>query len=146
VSSLVLVRRAERAGPEERQPENPLFVDDVVLYPNLGEPLSASSNLTLTCFLSLAGLAGGSPEVAMELLRGGARVAQGSLSLPAPDASGRVRYLGQISVGAIREPGDYTLRLTLTKHGRSVVREAAFTIAHIAARSEALSSHPGNRE
>jgi hypothetical protein len=75
------------------------------------------------------GLAGGSPEVAMELLRGGARVAHGSLSLPAPDASGRVRYLGQISVGAIREPGQYTLRLTLTKHGRSVVREAAFTIA-----------------
>ena len=128
VSSLVLVRRAERARPEERQPENPLFIDDVVIYPNLGEPLPASSNLTLTCFLSLAGLAGTSPDVAMELLRGGARVAQGALSLPAPDASGRVRYLGQLSVGAVKEPGNYTLRLTITKHGRSVVREAVFTL------------------
>ena len=129
VSSLVLVRRAERAGPGERQPENPLFIDDVVIYPNLGEPLPASSNLTLTCFLSLAGLAGASPEVAMELLRGGARVAQGALSLPAPDASGRVRYLGQLSVGAVKVPGNYTLRLTITKDRRSVVREAEFKIA-----------------
>ena len=129
VSSLVLVRRAERAGPDERQPENPLFIDDVVIYPNLGEPLPASANLNLTCFLSLAGLAGASPDVAVELVRGGARVAQGSLSLPVADASGRVRYLGQISVGAVREPGSYTLRLTFTKHGRSVVREAVFTIA-----------------
>ena len=101
VSSLVLVRRAERAAAEERQPENPLFIDDVVVYPNLGEPLPASANLNLTCFLSLAGLAGASPEVAVELLRGGARVAQGSLSLPVPDASGRVRYLGQI-FGSVR--------------------------------------------
>jgi VWFA-related protein len=129
VSSLVLVRRAERAGPQERQIDNPLFLDDVVLYPSLGEPLPASSNLTLTCFLSLSELAGASPEVAMELLLRGARVAQGSLPLPAPDALGRVRYLGQISVGAVKEPGTYTLRLTVTKHGRSVVREAVFTIA-----------------
>ena len=129
VSNLVLVRRAERAAAEERQPENPLFIDDVVVYPNLGEPLAASANLNLTCFLWLAGLAGASPEVAVELLSGGARVAQGSLSLPVPDASGRVRYLGQISVGAVSEPGNYTLRLTLTKHGRSVVRETVFTIA-----------------
>jgi VWFA-related protein len=130
VSSLVLVRRAEPVKPEERQPGNPLFVGDVVLYPNLGEKLWASSTLALTCFLSLSGLAGGSPEVKMELLANGATVAQGPLPLPPPDASGRIRYVGELSIGAAAAtPGDYMLRLTVTKDGRSVVREATFTVA-----------------
>ena len=130
VSSLVLVRRAEHVKPEERQPDNPLFFDDVVLYPNLGEPLTSSADLRLTCFLSLEELSGLTPDVTMELLRGSARLARGPLSLPPPDASGRIRYLGDLSIGAgAATPGEYTLRLTITKNGRSVVREAAFTIA-----------------
>ena len=97
VSSLVLVRRAEHVKPEERQPDNPLFFDDVVLYPNLGEPLTSSAELRLTCFLSLEELSGLTPDVTMELLRGSARLARGPLSLPPPDASGRIRYLGDLS-------------------------------------------------
>ncbi len=130
MSSLVLVRRAEHVKPEERQPDNPLFLDDVVLYPNLGEPLTNSADLRLTCFLSLEGLSGLTPDVTMELLRGSARLARGPLSLPPPDASGRIRYLGDLSLGAgAATPGEYTLRLTIAKNGRSVVREAAFTVA-----------------
>ena len=105
-----------------------LFVGDVVLYPNLGEKLQASSKLALTCFLSLSGLDG--PDVKMELLRGGETLAHGPLQLPTPDSSGRIRYVGELSIGAVgAAPGDYVLRLTVTKNGRSVVREAAFTIA-----------------
>lgn len=129
VSSLVLVRRAEPVKPEERQPDNPLFVGDVVLYPNLGEKLQASSKLALTCFLSLSGLAGASPDVKMELLRGGETLAHGPLQLPTPDSSGRIRYVGELSIGAVgAAPGDYVLRLTVTKNGRSVMREAPFTV------------------
>jgi VWFA-related protein len=130
VSSLVLVRRAEPVKPEDRQPGNPLFVDDVVLYPNVGERLLASSKLALTCYLSLSGLTGATPEVKMELLRGGTALAQGPLPLPPPDASGRIRYVGELSIGAAAAtPGDYVLKLTVTKDGRSVVREATFTVA-----------------
>jgi hypothetical protein len=50
--------------------------------------------------------------------------------LPPPDASGRIRYVGELSIGAAAAtPGDYMLRLTVTKDGRSVVREATFTVA-----------------
>lgn len=128
-SSLVLVRRAEPVKPDERQPDNPLFVDDVVLYPSMGEPLASSSNVTLTCLLTLAGLGETRPDVRMELLRGGTSVAQGTLPLPAPDTAGRIRYLGELSFGASASaPGDYVLRLTITAKGHSVVREAPFTV------------------
>jgi hypothetical protein len=57
-------------------------------------------------------------------------VAQGALPLPAPDSSGRVRYLGELSLDASASaPGDYVLRLTIVAKGHSVVREAAFTVA-----------------
>jgi hypothetical protein len=129
-SSLVLVRRAEPVKADERQPGNPLFVDDVVLYPSMGEPLAASSNMTLSCLLTLAGLGDTRPDVKMELLRGGAGVAQGALPLPAPDRAGRIRYLGELSLGAsASDPGDYVLRLTIAAKGHSLVREALFTVA-----------------
>ena len=91
--------------------------------------LRPSPKLVLTCFLSLSGLAGGSPEVKMELLAGGVTLAHGPLELPTPDSLGRIRYVGELSIGAAgAAPGDYVLRLTVTKNGRGVVREAAFTI------------------
>jgi VWFA-related protein len=130
VSSLVLVGRAEPIKPNERQPDNPLFLDDVVLYPALGEPLPASANLTLTCYLSMAQIGGAAPAVEMELLRDNATVARGPLALPPPDNAGRIRYLGQLSLGgSASAPGDYVLRVTVTANGRRIVREATFTVA-----------------
>ena len=129
-SSLVLVQRAEPVKAEERQADNPLFVADVVLYPSMGEPVASSSNLALTCLLTLGRLGETRPDVRLELLRDGARVAQGALPFPAPDPSGRVRYLGELSLGAsAAAPGEYVLRLTIVAKGQSVVREAAFTVA-----------------
>jgi VWFA-related protein len=48
VSSLVLVRRAERVKPEERDKENPLYVGEVLIYPNLGEPIRKSQETAVT--------------------------------------------------------------------------------------------------
>ena len=129
VSSLVLIRRAEPVGVGDRQPDNPFYLDDVVLYPNLGEPLPAARDLSLACFLEIAG-APSAPDVEMVLLKGERQLAHGPLRLPPPDASGRIRYLGQIAVGtSLDGPGDYVLRLTIAQGVGRLMRDAAFRVA-----------------
>ena len=43
MSSLVIVKRGEKVPEKERRADNPLLVKDVVLYPNLGEPVSKAA-------------------------------------------------------------------------------------------------------
>ena len=43
MSSLVLVKRGEKVPEKDRRADNPLLVNDVVIYPNLGEPVSKAA-------------------------------------------------------------------------------------------------------
>ena len=43
MSSLVLVKRGEKVPEKDRRADNPLLVNDVLLYPNLGEPVSKAA-------------------------------------------------------------------------------------------------------
>ena len=43
MSSLVIVKRGEKVPEKDRRADNPLLVNDVVLYPNLGDPISKAA-------------------------------------------------------------------------------------------------------
>jgi hypothetical protein len=43
VSSLVVVGRGERVAAGEQDADNPLYVGDVLVYPNLGEPITKTT-------------------------------------------------------------------------------------------------------
>ena len=43
MSGLMLVKRGEKVPEKERRAENPLLVKDVILIPNLGDPVSKSA-------------------------------------------------------------------------------------------------------
>jgi VWFA-related protein len=126
VSSLVVVQRAEPATPADREGNNPLRIGDVVVYPNLGEPLRKLRDQVVT-FLVVAHAQGAVPPANLEVLQEGQPIAKAPMPLPAPDASGRIEHIAQVPLAAFA-PGRYTLRLTVGEGTQRQVREAAFDV------------------
>ncbi len=127
VSSLVVVRRAERVNPEERQADNPLQVGDALIYPNLGEPVWNSREKALTFYVVVTPAPGTAPRATLEMVRDGQTVAQSPLVLAAPDLSGRIRHVAQVTLETLT-PGRYTLRLTVSQGVQSELRETSFDL------------------
>ena len=51
MSSVVLSATAERVAAETKDPANPLYVGDMLLYPNGGEPFSRAGDKELDVLL-----------------------------------------------------------------------------------------------
>jgi len=126
MSSLVLVKRAEKVAEKDRRPDNPLMVDDVVLYPNLGEPVSKTAKEVGFYFVAYPAQGPG-PEAVLELLQNGKAVAQVPLTLRAPDAAGRIRQAGRLPLDAI-PPDTYEFRVTVKQGGDQIYRSAMLRI------------------
>src|SRR5439155_17969090 len=62
MSSVVLVKRSEQVAANERRDDNPLLVKDVILYPNLGEPVSKASREVGFYFVIYPAADRGGPE------------------------------------------------------------------------------------
>jgi VWFA-related protein len=128
VSSLMIVRRSERVPAAERNAANPLFYGDVVLYPNLGEPLQKGTDKELTFAATIYPSATpGALQASLELLQNGTPLGQAPVQLPQLDASGRVQYVGRLPVEGLA-PGVYELRLLVTDGKTRQARSAAFRI------------------
>ncbi len=128
VSSLVIVQRAERVPPNERGEGNPLYYGDLLLYPNLGEPVSKRAAKTVSFYFTVLPTTGGPPATAMlELVQGGNVIGKVSLQLAAPAADGRIQHVSQLPLASLR-PGDYELRITVTQAAAVETRPAAFRV------------------
>jgi hypothetical protein len=127
VSSLVLVKRAEKVDPKDRRAENPLLVKDVVLYPNLGEPVSKTAKELGFYFAVYPAKAGPAPESALQLLLNGEPVAQVPLTLATPDSSGRIQQLGRLPLDQIK-PGSYELSVIVKQGTTAISRSTLVTI------------------
>lgn len=125
VSSLVIVKRAERVPPAERQADNPLYAGDLVIYPNMGEPLRKSTQKTLPIYAVIIPAPGTVPTATIEATRDGAVVTHVPAPLVAADATGRLRCLVEIPLDAFAT-GRYIVRLTVVQGERREVREATF--------------------
>ena len=86
MSSLVLVKRGEKLSEKDRRADNPLLVKDMILSPNLGEPVSKASKELAFYFAVYPVQGGPAPESVIELLQNGASVAQLPMPVPAADA------------------------------------------------------------
>jgi VWFA-related protein len=128
VSSLVIVARGERVPPGTADKENPLYVGDVLVYPNLGTPLRKSNDNTLTFYVVIKPAPGAAPQGRVEILRDGQPVSEAPVGLAPADASGAIRHIGRVQVEAL-PPGQYTLRMTVTQGNRHEVRETALELA-----------------
>ena len=127
MSSLVLVKKGEKV-PEGEPRVGPLFVKDVLIYPNLGEEVSKAAR-ELGFFFTVYPAAGPSaPQAILELIQNGKPLAQVTLPLDAADASGQIRQVGRLPLGEI-PAGRYELRVIVKQGAEQVFRSAMLHVA-----------------
>jgi VWFA-related protein len=126
-SDLVLVASAERVAKPDQRFANPFLVGDMLLYPNLGDPLRKSATPELGFFFTAYPGKGSKPQATLELLQNGARLATLPLTLAEPDSSGRIQHVSRLPIGALAA-GTYDLRVVLTDGRQQVSRSAMFRI------------------
>jgi VWFA-related protein len=127
VSTVVVVKRAEKVPEQERRPGNPLAVNDTVLYPNLGEPVSRGAKEVPFYFAVYSRPTGPAPELSIELLRNGKLVGRVPMAPGEPDASGRRQQLGRLPLEQL-EPGTYDLRAVVRQGREQVVRSTILRV------------------
>jgi VWFA-related protein len=127
MSSLVLVRQAEKVPDKERRAENPLLVKDVVISPNLGDAVSKTAKEVGFYFAAYPAAGGPAPESVIELLQNGKPIAQIPMSLPAADATGRIQQVGRLPIAHL-PAGTYELRAIVKQGSDQLVRSSILRI------------------
>lgn len=129
MSSIVLIRNAERVTAAEQSAANPFHFGEVVIYPYIDQPLSKAATKNLPFFVTVYPATGASEttQLTLEILRGERVIAQVPLKLPAPDQTGRIQFASTIPIDKL-QPGDYKLKLTARDAKDAVTRTESFTI------------------
>ena len=70
---------------------------------------------------------GAARQATVEILRDGQAVAHGPTVLAGGDASGEIRHIAQAAIDT-RDPGRYTLQLTISQGERREIRDAGFEL------------------
>ena len=129
LSSIVLVKNGEHLSSANQQASRLFRFNEVLLYPNLGEPLSKSEDKELTLFLTAYAPGDTSAaKLSLEIAQSGRTVGQLSYDLPAADQNGRIQYASAIPLDKF-QPGDYDLRVSVQSAKSRAVNSARFTIS-----------------
>jgi hypothetical protein len=115
LSSLCLLRRSDPLPAYAPPSDDPFRHETARLVPHLGGPLSQAATPNLSFFARLYPRDGGEPpQLTLEFLREGRIIGRGQPDLPAPDASGRIAFVGGVPSKSF-PPGAYDVRLTLAQ-------------------------------
>jgi hypothetical protein len=128
LSSLMLLKRADRLTAAEQKQDHPLHFGEVLVYPNLGEPVHKAAK-QLAFFLTAWPAQGvaDKPKLSLDVLQNGRRLAQIPAELPAADAQGRIKYASALPLDNF-PPGSYELQATVSDGKTSVMRSTRFTV------------------
>jgi VWFA-related protein len=130
LSSIVLIKNAEQTPPGNHPP-TPFNFGEVLIYPNLGEPVRKSAGGKLAFFVTAYPPRGAPPsatKLKIEITQKGRTLGQSTNDLPAPDADGRIQYASALPIDKYA-PGDYELKVTVQDGRDTVTRALKFTIA-----------------
>jgi VWFA-related protein len=127
MSTLVIVKGSEKLAEKDRRADNPLLVNDVVLYPNLGESVSKASKEVGFYFSVYPASQDNALESRLELLQNGKPVAQVPMPLRARDARGRIQAVGRLPLESLA-PGTYELRAIVRQGSDQIFRSAMLHI------------------
>ena len=120
-STLVLVASGERVTGADRPAGNPFLVGDMLLYPNLGEPVRKSASPEFGFFLTVYPAKGPKAEARLELVQNGRTLAALPLPLDQPDSAGRIQQVSRLPTAAV-PAGTYDLRVIITQGSQQIVR------------------------
>jgi hypothetical protein len=130
LSSVAVLKRGERLTADEQKRDQPFHFGELLVYPNLGEPLQRSAAKQLAYFFT-AWPAQGSPaslQLTLEILQNNRSLGRTSGQLPAPDQQGQIKYASSFPLDKF-QPGTYELKVTISDGKHSVSRSTGFTVA-----------------
>lgn len=129
MSSIVVVGRAQKVPAGEQQAPNPFQTGELLLIPNMGDPLHKAGSKGLSLFVTIYPAKGptASPKMTLELAQGGRALGQLPVELPSPDQNGRIQYTGTIPLDAF-PPGDYELKATVSDAVTKATRSGRFSV------------------
>jgi VWFA-related protein len=128
MSSLVIVGKTERVPGTEARKGAPLYYDDVLMYPNLGDPVSRTADKEVAFYVSLYPATGRPVQLVMlELLHNGQRIANTSLPVGTVRED-RIQNVGRLPLDGV-PPGTYELKVTASDGQTERSRSTFFTVA-----------------
>jgi VWFA-related protein len=128
LSSLCLLRRAEPLPADAPPSEDPFRYEGTRLVPHLAGPVSQAATPNLSFFARLYPQDGGEPpKLTLDFVRDGKIVGRAQPPLPAPDANGRIAYVGGVPSGGLL-PGAYEVRLTLAQGAEKASTSTRFEL------------------
>lgn len=129
LSSLMLLKRADRLTAEESKHDRPFHFGEVVVYPNLGEPVRKATSKQLTFFFVAwpAAESAEKPKLTIEVSQNGKRLGGTAAELPAADESGRIKYASALPIDGFAA-GRYELKITVTDGQSTISRNTPFTV------------------
>jgi VWFA-related protein len=130
LSSLIILKRADRLTAEEQKQANPFHYGELLIYPNLGEPIGKAAMKQLPFFFNVYVAQGvkAAPKLEIAVLQKGQKLARIQSELPAPDAAGLIPFASALPLDSF-QPGSYELQITVSDSTGSVARKIAFTVA-----------------
>ncbi len=128
LSSVMLVKHADKVGAAEKRDVNPLYFGDTILYPSTGEPFHKASVPAVEFYFVVYGASDPGRRASLEVRNEERTVGATTLDLVAPDESGRIQQAGALPLQSLG-PGSYLLRVTVSDSRGSDSREAPFTVA-----------------
>jgi hypothetical protein len=129
LSSVALLKRAERLNAEEQKKDHPFHFGELLVYPNLGEPISKTQSKQLAFFVTATPPKGSAAkmDLTFALVQNNRTIGRSTNPLPAPDERGQIKYASTFSLADF-QPGNYELRVTVTDGKSNVTRTTAFTL------------------
>ncbi|HKP14279.1 MAG TPA: VWA domain-containing protein [Blastocatellia bacterium] len=130
LSSLMILKRADRLSPEEQKQPSPFHWGDALIYPNLGEPLSKAGLKKLPLFFNVYTPPGtkAAPRITVEVIKGGQHFANIPAQLSAPDATGLIQFASVVPLDSF-QPGNYEMKVSVSNGATTATRSMAFTVA-----------------
>lgn len=127
LSSVVIVKRGEQL-PAGQKSDSPFLAGTVLLYPNLGEPVSkAAKQMGFFFTVYPAKDSTFTPALMVELLQNGKVLAAVPLKMPAPSETGRIPFVGNLPLESL-PPGEYDMRVTVRGDKGSAIRTTKFML------------------
>ena len=129
LSSIVVIKKTSRSAAGQKLLK-PFQFDDMLLIPNLGEPVSKANGNQLTVFVTVYTAKGDktAPKLSLEMVRAGRSVGHLNYDMHAPDESGRIQYTSVIAIDKF-QPGDYELKLAVRAGSRTAARTEHIRLA-----------------
>lgn len=129
LSSVAVLKRAERLTPEEQKRDQPLRFGELLVYPNLGEQVDRNVAKQLAYFFTAWPPKGATKpmQVTLEILQNNRPVGKTSGELPPADERGQIKYASAFPLDKF-QPGTFELKVTVSDGVNSVSRSTSFVL------------------